>query len=105
MAPRPDLLREPGRQARARRGRAPEGRPRVREGEEATEGEEIGLREKLKTVGAEKRLGLVARDIVEHFGRCLEAMIVRISRRVCVELHREIVKLRPDWDGGKRARS
>ena len=44
--------------------------------EEATEGEEIDRREKLKTkwaqleaiVGAEKRVSLVARDIVEHFG-------------------------------------
>ena len=55
-------------------------------------------------VGAEKRLALVAKDIVEHFEQRLEAMdgkamIVCMSRRICVELHREIVKLRPDWDG------
>jgi type I restriction enzyme R subunit len=78
--------------------------------EEATEGEEVERKEKLKTkwaqleavVGAEKRLGLVARDIVEHFERRLDAMdgkamIVCMSRRICVELHRELVKLRPAW--------
>ncbi|MDP4013483.1 MAG: HsdR family type I site-specific deoxyribonuclease [Candidatus Nanopelagicales bacterium] len=78
--------------------------------EEATEGEEIERKEKLKTrwaqleavVGAEKRLGIVARDIIEHFESRLEAidgkaMIVCMSRRICVELYREIVKMRPEW--------
>ena len=78
--------------------------------EEATEGEEIDRREKLKTrwaqleaiVGAEKRLTLVARDIVEHFGNRLEAMdgkamVVCMSRRICIDLYRELVRLRPDW--------
>jgi type I restriction enzyme R subunit len=78
--------------------------------EEATEGEEVERKEKLKTkwaqleaiVGAEKRLRLVARDIVEHFEKRLEAldgkaMIVCMSRRICVELYRELVRLRPDW--------
>jgi type I restriction enzyme R subunit len=88
-------------------------RPKIDPGfEEATEGEEVERKEKLKTkwaqleavVGAEKRLGLVARDIVEHFENRLEAMdgkamIVCMSRRICVELYREIVKLRPQWDG------
>jgi len=88
-------------------------RPKIDpEFEEATEGEEVERKEKLKTkwaqleavVGAEKRLGLVAQDIVEHFEKRLEAMegkamIVCMSRRICVELHREIVKLRPNWDG------
>jgi len=90
-------------------------RPKIDpEFEEATEGEEVERKEKLKTkwaqleavVGAEKRLELVARDIVEHFEKRLEAMdgkamIVCMSRRICVELHREIVKLRPDWDGAE----
>jgi type I restriction enzyme R subunit len=80
--------------------------------EEATEGEEVERKEKLKTkwaqleavVGAEKRLELVAKDIVEHFEKRLEAMdgkamIVCMSRRICVELYREIVKLRPGWEG------
>ena len=88
-------------------------RPKIDpEFEEATEGEEVERKEKLKTkwaqleavVGAEKRLELVAKDIVEHFEQRLEAMdgkamIVCMSRRICVELYREIVKLRPDWDG------
>ncbi|MCG3133385.1 MAG: hypothetical protein HMLKMBBP_00542 [Planctomycetes bacterium] len=78
--------------------------------EEATEGEEVERKEKLKTkwaqleavVGAEKRLELVADDIVEHFERRLDAidgkaMVVCMSRRICVELHDEIVKLRPAW--------
>jgi len=79
--------------------------------EEATEGEEVERKEKLKTkwaqleavVGAEKRLSIVARDIVEHFDKRLEAMdgkamVVCMSRRICVELYREIVKLRPAWE-------
>jgi len=88
-------------------------RPKIDAGfEEATEGEEVERKEKLKTkwaqleavVGAEKRLALVARDIVEHFEKRLEAMdgkgmIVCMSRRICVELYGEIVKLRPQWDG------
>ncbi|MHB8727108.1 MAG: type I restriction endonuclease subunit R [Casimicrobiaceae bacterium] len=88
-------------------------RPKIDPGfEEATEGEEVERKEKLKTkwaqleavVGAKKRLELVARDIVDHFEQRLEAMdgkamIVCMSRRICVELQREIVKLRPDWDG------
>ncbi|MBL8542001.1 MAG: type I restriction endonuclease subunit R, partial [Betaproteobacteria bacterium] len=80
--------------------------------EEATEGEEVERKEKLKSkwaqleavVGAEKRLELLAKDIVEHFEKRLEAMdgkamIVCMSRRICVELYRELVKLRPEWDG------
>ena len=78
--------------------------------EEATEGEEIGRKEKLKTrwaqleaiVGTEQRLALVAQDIVAHFEQRLEAldgkaMIVCMSRRICVTLYRELVRLRPDW--------
>ncbi len=79
--------------------------------EDVTEGEEIERKERLKTkwaqleavVGAEKRLKLIARDIVSHFENRLEAMdgkamIVCMSRRICVELYREIVSLRPDWN-------
>jgi type I restriction enzyme R subunit len=44
----------------------------------------------------------VARDIVEHFEKRREAldgkaMIVCMSRRICVELYREIAQLRPQW--------
>ncbi|MGQ9603484.1 MAG: type I restriction endonuclease subunit R [bacterium] len=86
-------------------------RPRIDpDFEEVTEGEEIERKEKLKTkwahleavVGAQKRLKLIAKDIVEHFERRLEAldgkaMVVCMSRRICVELYREITSLRPDW--------
>lgn len=78
--------------------------------EEATEGEEIARKEKLKSrwaqleavVGSENRLKLIARDLVEHFENRLatmqgKAMIVGMSRRICVELYRELVALRPDW--------
>jgi type I restriction enzyme R subunit len=89
-------------------------RPKVDpEFEEVTEGEEIERKEKLKSkwaqleavVGAEKRLKLLARDIVEHFERRLEAldgkaMVVCMSRRICVELFKEIVALRPGWAQG-----
>ena len=86
-------------------------RPKIDpEFEEATEGEEVERKEKLKTkwaqleaiVGAERRLELVAKDIVEHFEQRLEAldgkaMIVCMSRRICVELCQQIVRLRPQW--------
>ena len=78
--------------------------------EEVTEGEEVDRREKLKTkwaqleaiVGAEKRVALVARDIVEHFESRQEAMdgkamVVCMSRRICIDLYRELVRLRPTW--------
>ncbi len=78
--------------------------------EEATEGEEVERREKLKTkwaqleavVGAEKRLKLVAEDIAAHFDQRLEsldgkAMVVCMSRRICIDLYAELVRLRPDW--------
>ena len=78
--------------------------------EEATEGEEVERKEKLKTrwaqletvVGAEKRVKLIAEDIVAHFEQRLEAlegkaMVVCMSRRICIDLYRELVRLRPDW--------
>ena len=78
--------------------------------EEATEGEEGERKEKLKTkwaqleavVGAPHRLKLIARDIVSHFDRRLEAidgkaMIVCMSRRICIDLYRELIRLRPEW--------
>ena len=85
--------------------------------EEATEGEEVERREKLKTrwaqleavVGTERRLRIVAQDIVEHFEQRLEvmdgkAMVVCMSRRICVDLYRELVRLRPDWHDEDYAR-
>jgi len=80
--------------------------------EEATEGEEVERKEKLKTkwaqleavVGSDKRIKLVAKDIVDHFERRLEAMdgkamVVCMSRRICMDLHDQIMKLRPRWYG------
>jgi len=53
-------------------------------------------------VGAEKRLKLIAEDLVRHFEERVEAMdgkamVVCMSRRICVALYDQIVKLRPDW--------
>ncbi|HMO94129.1 MAG TPA: type I restriction endonuclease subunit R, partial [Pirellulaceae bacterium] len=90
---------------------APEERPKLdADFEEATEGEEVDHKEKLKTkwaalealVGAEKRVALIAEDMVNHFERRLEAMdgkamVVCMSRRICVDLYNAIIKLRPDW--------
>ena len=55
-------------------------------------------------VGAEKRVKLIAEDIVAHFEQRLEAlegkaMVVCMSRRICIDLYRELVRLRPDWRG------
>jgi type I restriction enzyme, R subunit len=62
-------------------------------------------------VGSEKRLALVADDLVQHFEDRVaaldgKAMIVCMSRRICVALYDAIVKLRPQWhsdddEGGK----
>ena len=81
--------------------------------EEITEGEELTRKEKLKTkwaalealVGSEKRVALIARDIVDHYERRLEAMegkaiIVCMSRRICVDLLNAIEVLRPEWVSG-----
>ena len=78
--------------------------------EDVTEGEEVERKEKLKTkwaqleavAGAGPRLRLIARDIVSHFDRRLEAiegkaMIVCMSRRICIDLYRELARLRPEW--------
>jgi len=84
-------------------------RPKIDpEFDEVTEGEEVERKEKLKTkwaqleavVGTEKRLKLIAQDLVAHFDRRLEAlegkaMVVCMSRRIAVELYRAIAALRP----------
>ena len=77
---------------------------------ELTEDEAESEQERLKrkwtnveaVVGAEKRLAMIAQDLVEHFenrviGMVGKAMIVCMSRRICVALYDEIVKLRPKW--------
>lgn len=78
--------------------------------DEITEGEEDNAKEKLKTkwaaleklVGSEKRIKLIASDLVDHWEQRTDAirgkgMIVGMSRRICVELYKELVRLRPDW--------
>ena len=78
--------------------------------DEVTEGEEYEKKEKLKTkwsaleavVGTDRRLGLIAEDLVQHFETRLEAMegkamVVCMSRRICVDLYNAIVNLRPQW--------
>ncbi|MDY6960118.1 MAG: DUF3387 domain-containing protein, partial [Halobacteriota archaeon] len=89
----------------------PEERPKIdEEFEEVTEGEEVARKEMLKSkwarlekvVGSKKRLERIAKDIVNHFEERLEvidgkAMIVCMSRRICVDLYNEIIKLRPEW--------
>lgn len=89
----------------------PEERPYIdEEFEEVTEGEEIESKEYLKSkwsrlekvVGSERRIKRIAKDIVEHWENRVsvldgKAIIVCMSRRICIELHNEILRLRPDW--------
>jgi type I restriction enzyme R subunit len=86
-------------------------RPKIDpEFEEVTEGEEDNVKRNLMSkwsrmesmVGTPKRIGLIADDIVEHFAKRLEAMdgkamIVCMSRRICVDLYNALIKLRPEW--------
>ncbi len=84
-----------------------------KEFDEITEGEELTRKEKLKTkwaalealVGNPKRIDLIATDLVKHYERRLEAMegkamIVCMSRRICVEMYNAITGLRPEWASG-----
>lgn len=86
-------------------------RPKIdAEIEELTEDEALTEQERLKRkwatvealVGAEKRLKLVAQDLVQHFEDRIaamdgKAMVVCMSRRICIALYKEIIALRPDW--------
>src|SRR5690606_5917680 len=80
--------------------------------EEVTEGEEIDRKEDLKSkwaaleavVGTEKRITLIAKDIVDHYEDRQhaidgKAMIVCMSRRICVDLYNAIIRIRPEWHG------
>lgn len=82
--------------------------------DEITEGEEQNRKEKLKTkwaamealVGDAKRIALIAQDLVTHFEKRQEAMdgkamIVCMSRRICVDIYEALIKLRPDWASAK----
>jgi len=78
--------------------------------EEVTEGEEIERVERMKSkwsqlaeiVGTTKRLGLVVDDLLKHFDERQsaidgKALIVCMSRRICVDLYDQIVKVSPEW--------
>ncbi|HQR85776.1 MAG: DEAD/DEAH box helicase [Burkholderiales bacterium 35-55-47] len=78
--------------------------------DELAEDEEDSAQAKLKSrwaalervVGAEPRVAQVAADLVAHFeernkAMTGKAMVVAMSRDICVHLYNEIVKLRPDW--------
>jgi len=90
---------------------APEEKPKIdEEFEEVTEGEEVERKEILKRkwaslnkiAGAPKRIKQIAKDIIEHFESRIsvldgKGMIVCMSRRICIDLYNEIIKLRPQW--------
>ncbi|SQB33581.1 HsdR family type I site-specific deoxyribonuclease [Clostridium cochlearium] len=78
--------------------------------EEITEGQEENEKEKNKSkwsrleavVGSPNRIKKLALDIVNHYeekSKTIDgkAMIVCMSRRICVDLYDAIIKLRPDW--------
>ncbi|MFZ1360662.1 MAG: type I restriction endonuclease subunit R [Candidatus Saccharimonadales bacterium] len=81
-----------------------------REVDDLLEGEEMTRQDQLKAeyaqkeaiVGNSQRLGMVAKDIIEHFDERLSAidgkgMIVTMSRQIAASLYDEIIELRPDW--------
>lgn len=78
--------------------------------DEITEGQEENDKEKYKSkwsrleaiVGAPNRIEKLAEDIVNHYEEKAKtidgkAMVVCMSRKICVDLYDEIVKIRPDW--------
>ncbi len=78
--------------------------------DELAEDEEESQQAKLKSrwaalekiVGAEPRVASVAADLVAHFeernqAQTGKAMVVAMSREICVHLYNEIIRLRPDW--------
>jgi type I restriction enzyme R subunit len=78
--------------------------------EELTEGEELSNRQQMRAkwtrleaiVGNPNRLQKIAEDLVYHFEQRNavldgKAMIVCMSRRICVELYEAIIKIRPLW--------
>lgn len=78
--------------------------------EDLTEGEELSNRQQMRAkwtrleaiVGNPNRIEKIAEDLVYHFEQRNavldgKAMIVCMSRRICVELYDAIIKLRPLW--------
>lgn len=88
----------------------PEGLSIDEEYEDITEDQEFFVKEKLKSkwsrleaiAGARTRVEKMAKDIVHHYQLRQKAMfgksiIVVMSRRIAIDLYKEIIKLRPDW--------
>ncbi|MBJ8104818.1 type I restriction endonuclease subunit R [Bacillus cereus group sp. N8] len=78
--------------------------------EDITEDQETAVKEKLKSkwsrleaiAGAESRIEKMAQDIIHHYEERQKAMfgksmVVVMSRRIAIDLYKEIIKLRPDW--------
>jgi type I restriction enzyme R subunit len=74
--------------------------------EEEEDSDKARLNQKWATiqalVGAEKRLQMVAADLVNHFENRVaalngKAMVVCMSRPICVALYNQITALRPEW--------
>ena len=78
--------------------------------DEITEDQEVDVKDQKKSewsqlekvVGSEQRIDLIAQDLVDHFEKRQstikgKAMIVCMSRRICVEMYDALTKLRPDW--------
>jgi len=81
--------------------------------EDLVEDEEESMQANLKKrwaeleqiVGAEPRLEKIAQDIVSHYeNRCKspeladgKAMVVGMSRNICVDLYNQVIKIRPEW--------
>jgi type I restriction enzyme R subunit len=81
-----------------------------KEFEDITEGEKINKKDQLKSkwarlekmIGTDKRLNLIAKDIVNHFEERLnviegKGLIVTMSRKIAADLYDKIIELRPDW--------
>jgi type I restriction enzyme, R subunit len=78
--------------------------------DELTEDEATTEQERIKRkwatvealVGSKKRVAMVAADLVRHFedrvaAMAGKAMVVCMSRRICVALYNQVVALRPEW--------
>jgi len=87
-----------------------EGRKLIEEYDRSLEDEELTDQQKAKArwtkmeaiIGHPRRIKNVAKDIVTHFEereKVFEgkAMIVAMSRRIAVDLYKEIIALRPEW--------
>jgi type I restriction enzyme, R subunit len=79
--------------------------------QEMVEDDELSLQEQQKAkwsaverlVGSDKRLSLIAKDLVDHLEARIDgmaggkAMAVCMSRQICVDLYKHIIALRPAW--------